>query len=103
MHFGNELLANWSTLLLSQLRIVLGEKYASQIIIRARDGSWGNGGTKDGKQKFLASAAEEFERLYKVTITRNTTLLIDDDQHNIEIALDRGVRALWFIPEEPEK
>jgi hypothetical protein len=81
----------------------LGERYSSKIIIRARDGSWGSGGTKDGKQKYLASAAEELERAHQITITRNTTLLIDDDQQNIEIALSRGVRALWFIPEEPDK
>ena len=59
---------------------------------------------RDGKQKFLASAAEQLERLHPgLVITRNSTLLIDDDQTNIQIALDRGVRALWFIPEEPEK
>mmetsp|Transcript_50486 Transcript_50486/g.99727 ORF Transcript_50486/g.99727 Transcript_50486/m.99727 type:complete len:179 (-) Transcript_50486:493-1029(-) len=84
------------------LRLSLGDKYASRIIIRARDGSWGNGGSREGKQKYLASAAEEFERLHGIQITRSTTLLIDDDQHNVEIALDRGVRGLWFIPEEPE-
>lgn len=74
------------------------------IVIRARDGSWGNGGAhKLGKQKYLASAADELEKQYAITITRNTTLLIDDDQQNIDIALNNGVRALWFIPEEPEK
>lgn len=59
--------------------------------------------SKEGKQKFLASAAEQFQRLHGVEITRNTTLLIDDDHRNIQIALDKGVRALLFLPEEPEK
>ena len=59
---------------------------------------------RDGKQKFLASAAEQLERMHSgLTITRSSTLLIDDDQNNIHVALERGVRALWFIPEEPEK
>lgn len=51
----------------------------------------------------MASAAEVFERDRKVVITRNTTLLIDDDKTNIQIALDKGVRALWFIPEDPDR
>jgi len=59
---------------------------------------------RDGKQKFLSSAAEQFERLQPgLVITRASTLLIDDDPNNIQIALDRGVRALWFMPETPEK
>ena len=68
----------------------------SQLIYHKGDAS------KDGKQKFMASAAEILERDRQVVITRNTTLLIDDDKSNIQIALDKGVRAIWFIPEEPE-
>jgi len=72
--------------------------------LRARDHSWGHPGdaSKDGKQKFMASAAEVLERDRQVVITRSSTLLIDDDKSNIQIALDKGVRAVWFIPEEPE-
>ena len=51
----------------------------------------------------LEVAAEQFQRLHGVEITRNTTLLIDDDHSNVQIALDKGVRAVWFIPSEPEK
>ena len=68
----------------------------SQLIYHKGDAS------KDGKQKFMASAAEILERDRQVVITRNTTLLIDDDKSNVQIALDKGVRAIWFIPEEPE-
>jgi hypothetical protein len=50
----------------------------------------------------MASAAEVLERDRQVVITRNTTILIDDDKSNIQIALDKGVRAIWFIPEEPD-
>lgn len=56
----------------------------------------------DGKQRFLASAAEEFERRHCVTISRNSTLLIDDDIRNINIALERGVRAVWLNPDHPQ-
>lgn len=113
-----------------QLKIVFGQDVADKIVIRAKDNSWGGSGTtetylvfesclfysparctpfpagetaKEGKQKFLASAAEQFQRLHGVEITRNSTLLIDDDHRNIQIALERGVRAVWFIPDEPEK
>lgn len=78
-------------------------QYASQIVIRARDKSWGHpGGSRDGKQRFMASAAEQLERDFGREITRSSTLLIDDDRENIKIALENGVRALWFIPEEPD-
>jgi hypothetical protein len=56
----------------------------------------------EGKQRFLASAAEEFERRHCITISRNTTLLIDDDVRNINIALDKGVRAVWLNPDHPQ-
>ena len=75
--------------------------FASEILIRGRDHSWayeGNG-MKAGKQPFMASAAEEFEEKYpNIEITRNTTLLVDDDANNIRLALKDGVRAIWFNP-----
>lgn len=85
--------------------MALGDKYANQIVIRARDNSWGNGGRADkvGKQRFLASAAEELQRLHAVTITDSTTLLIDDDSNNTDIARECGVRVILFNPEEPRK
>jgi hypothetical protein len=58
---------------------------------------------RDGKQKYMASAAEAFSAKFNITIARNTTLLIDDDHNNVRLALEQGVRALWFIPDEPEK
>lgn len=64
---------------------------------------------EQGKVKFIASAAMELERSEmerrrrKREITRNTTLLLDDDKNNIEVALKRGTRALWFIPDMPDK
>lgn len=35
-------------------------------------------------------------------ITRNTTLLIDDDSSNIEAALSNSVRAILFQPDRVE-
>eukprot|EP00560_Eucampia_antarctica_P000862 CAMPEP_0197834266 /NCGR_PEP_ID=MMETSP1437-20131217/21820_1 /TAXON_ID=49252 ORGANISM="Eucampia antarctica, Strain CCMP1452" /NCGR_SAMPLE_ID=MMETSP1437 /ASSEMBLY_ACC=CAM_ASM_001096 /LENGTH=69 /DNA_ID=CAMNT_0043438821 /DNA_START=370 /DNA_END=579 /DNA_ORIENTATION=- len=58
---------------------------------------------KEGKQSFMASAAEEFEAKYpKIEITRNTTLLVDDDSNNIRLALKNGVRGIWFDPHDSD-
>ena len=79
--------------------------FANDILIRGRDHSWayeGNG-MKAGKQPFMASAAEEFEEKYpSIEITRNTTLLVDDDANNIRLALKDGVRAIWFNPNDSD-
>ena len=49
-------------------------EHASKIVIRARDNTWGNMGTaRDGKQKFMASAAAELKKALDVDITRNTS------------------------------
>lgn len=84
------------------MRIVFPEQ-ASRIIIRGSDNSWGNmGGSRDGKQKYIASAAAEGAKLMDMSITRNTTLLIDDDSSNIEAALFNSVRAILFRPDRDE-
>ena len=45
--------------------------YASKIVIRAKDDSWGIMGTKeDGKQKYMGSAAAELVATLNVSITR---------------------------------
>ena len=75
----------------------------SKIVIRTSDKSWGDMGIQDshGKQKYIASAAEDSEHIFKLDIKRSSTLLIDDHQQNIRISLKSGVRALLFIPENP--
>lgn len=40
-------------------------------------------GFREGKQAHMASAIEELEGLHGVEITKQTTLLIDDDVKNI--------------------
>jgi hypothetical protein len=78
--------------------------HGDRIIVRAKDNTWGDMGTekKHGKQKYIASAAEFAETEFKVKITRKTTLLIDDQQSNINIALSNSVPALLFNPENPD-
>jgi hypothetical protein len=36
-----------------------------------------------------------------IEITRKSTLLIDDDIRNVRVALNDGVRAIWFDPDKP--
>mmetsp|Transcript_13822 Transcript_13822/g.19339 ORF Transcript_13822/g.19339 Transcript_13822/m.19339 type:complete len:195 (-) Transcript_13822:1246-1830(-) len=83
------------------LERTFGEK-GRQIPIRGNDRSWkfsGNGSSK-GKQPHMASAVAELEGVYGADITKETTLLIDDDAKNIRVSLHEGVRAIWLNPEK---
>jgi hypothetical protein len=83
---------------------IVGPEASQLIPIRGGDRSWKytGGGSTQGKQPHMASAVEELESHNAgLQITRNTTLLIDDDQQNIRIALTNGVRAVWLNPEKP--
>jgi len=52
----------------------------------------------------MASAVEELcARSPSLVITRGSTVLIDDDRSNIEVALEAGVRAFWLDPRRPEE
>ena len=80
--------------------------FADQVVIRGRDGSWSyeGRGSRNGKQGFMASAAEELGTKHPhVDITKNTTVLIDDDANNIRIALMDGTRAVWLDPRRPDR
>ena len=85
------------------LKIVFAD-LAKKIIVRAKDNTWGNMGEPnvDGKLKYIASAAEEFNSHSNINITKKTTLLIDDDAVNVRIALKNKVRALLFRPGDPD-
>jgi hypothetical protein len=76
---------------------------ASKIPIRGNDGTWQylGRGSPDGKQPYMASAAEELALRHSANITRDSTVLIDDDRNNIETALRHEVRAVWLNPEDP--
>lgn len=56
-------------------------------------------GSQKGKQSHIASAVEEIcDRDASIIITKDSTVLIDDDANNIKIALGEGVRAIWLNP-----
>ena len=84
------------------MKHVFGEILERQITIRGNDQSWQymGRGCVDGKQTHMASAAEEIMNRKSVAITRETTILIDDDRHNIKTALDNNVRAVWHDPDD---
>lgn len=88
------------TIILSEVLRTVFPNHASRITLRAHDNSWGNMGTaRDGKQTFMASAVAEIQEKFDCKIARKTTVLIDDDGRNIDIALRNNIRALLFIPE----
>lgn len=81
------------------LGLMLGTDVASHILVRGPNCSGaytGKAKPDEGKQKHMASAAEEFKATKGVDITRNSTLLIDDDERNIRFALSNNVRAVHF-------
>lgn len=78
-----------------------------QITIRGEDGSWEyeGAGSTAGKQAHMASAVEELVARAgpdAPTITRATTVLVDDDLNNVSIALQEGVKAYWCNPDDPD-
>ena len=54
---------------------------------------------KQGKQAHIASAAEKIATDYHIKVTRASTLFIDDDYTNIQIALGYSIRSIWFDAE----
>lgn len=60
----------------------------------------------EGKQAHMVSAIQELELLLllfgNLQITKSTSVLIDDDPDNIQIAKDNGVRAVWLDPDHPD-
>jgi hypothetical protein len=88
---------------------VLGPELSANIPIRGGDRSWSyqGPGSQHGKQHYIASAVEELLAPYtsavRPSITKNTTLLVDDDRRNIAAALQDGTRAIWFNPDKPHR
>ena len=88
------------------LDTTVGHPAAERIPIRGNDRSWhySGAGSMDGKQPHTASAVEELVAHNPgIHITKNTTVLIDDDRKNIRHALKDGTRAIWFNPEKPDR
>jgi hypothetical protein len=120
-----------SELIRSLLEHIFGIEMASQIVIRGNDKSWNYDGygTKVGKQSHIASAVEEILHTHNtnnnhqevpvstkgqvsstdtdsnnnLSITKHTTILIDDSRRNISVALKDGTRAIWYNPNESEQ
>jgi len=87
----------------SVLENYLGRDLSHKIPIRAGGQfSYQGGGMRDGKQAHMASAVEELEGSGNVEITKQTSLLIDDDVKNVRTALRDGVRAIWLNPDRSE-
>ncbi|CAM9587717.1 unnamed protein product [Scytosiphon promiscuus] len=87
----------------SVLKAAFPDVASQQIPIRGDDFSWeyeGRGAT-DGKQSHMASAAEELTQTHAASITRASTLLVDDDVNNVKIALNEGVKSVWCNPKDP--
>jgi hypothetical protein len=82
---------------------IVGIQASQQIPIRGGDRSWQyqGPGSLAGKQSHMASAVEELEARFEVQISKQSTLLIDDDVRNIRFALGDGTRAIWFNPKKP--
>jgi len=78
--------------------------HGGKIVIRGMNDSWHytGAGCSDGKQGHMASAVEEISDKSEAKITRRSTLLVDDDHKNIQHALSNGVKAVLFIPSQPE-
>jgi len=88
------------------LESFVGAEQAAKIPVRGGDcKNWSHkgSGSQSGKQGHIASALEELQQSCTTqTITKKTTLLIDDDVRNIRIALKVGVRGIWFDPSKPQ-
>lgn len=86
------------------LRTRFGE-LGERIPIRGEDGTWHYTGSGElrGKQGHMASAVSELrERSPGEEFLKRTTLLVDDDRNNIEVALSSGVKAVWLDPRNPD-
>jgi hypothetical protein len=92
----------------SGIELANPSKPSGRIPIRGNDRSWSytGKGSRMGKQAYMASAVEELEYRFQsdnLHITRQSSLLIDDDAQNCKIALQNGVRAIWFNPDKPHR
>ena len=86
------------------LQIAFGS-YSIDIPVRGMDESWEylGGGSRKGKQTHIASIAEELCAEHGVSITRSSTVLVDDDLDNIAAALEAHVRAVPYWPSEESR
>jgi hypothetical protein len=88
-----------TTLIRNALRVQFPD-LADDIIIRGNDNSWEYDGVQNlqGKQPYIASAAQELTAKTEKEINKNSTVLIDDDINNIRYALQSQSLAMHFNP-----
>ena len=103
MHVAIVTFSQQPGLIVQILETIVGPERASRIPVRGSDRSWTytGVGSREGKQAHIASAVEQLEQSGEIQITKETTLLIDDDHKNIRISLKDGARAVWFNPDKP--
>mmetsp|Transcript_37932 Transcript_37932/g.46337 ORF Transcript_37932/g.46337 Transcript_37932/m.46337 type:complete len:231 (-) Transcript_37932:87-779(-) len=88
-------------LIATVLRQVFPEDVAGRIPV---EGGMGDRATvlEFGKQRHIAKAIHRIEaNLPLVNISPESTLLVDDDQNNINVAKRFGCGAVWFNPDNP--
>jgi hypothetical protein len=68
---------------------------ADNMVVKGRDGSWDYSGT-EGKLAYMASAAEELIKLTGADISPASTLLLDDDANNVQVAVENDIRAVVY-------
>ncbi len=54
-----------------------------------------------GKQVYIASAAAIIAQEYRVKVTRQSTLFIDDDHRNVKLALKSDIRSMHYNVKDP--
>mmetsp|Transcript_41555 Transcript_41555/g.50556 ORF Transcript_41555/g.50556 Transcript_41555/m.50556 type:complete len:620 (-) Transcript_41555:192-2051(-) len=83
---------------------LLDTEDSKRVLVRGEDGSWLSSGdeSQDGKQPHIASAIREFKKNGIDNITKRSTLLIDDDERNIQYGLEDGIRTIWLNPNKPD-
>lgn len=88
--------------MISDLLRIVFPSFADYIPVRGEDNSWGyqGHGCCEGKQRHMASAAEELiiANAPACKITRASTLLVDDDLSNVFTALKNKTRAVLCDP-----
>jgi len=89
--------------IITEMMLLVFPQHAKYIAIRGDDNTWSyqGKGCMKGKQRHMASAAEELVSINKTSncrISRSTTLLMDDDLDNVRTALNAHTRAIFCDP-----
>ena len=116
MHMAVVTFSGQITLVRGVLDSIVGESSSKNIPIRGADGSWlepyptrgwwpedADLNYDEGKQPHMLSVIQELEKKEQAQITKESTVLIDDDTYNIEVAQSNGVRGVILDPKDPSR